>query len=150
MTTLHYLLLLDFIQTKYKKDLLSHSSQVLHIKENGGPTSVKVMECRSGRMEPDTKASGSAIEHAAKESSSMLMGTCILESGRMTKPTGMVCTYIVTVHDTKDIGKMTIRAVMVSRNGQTIVNMMETTDRAKKMVKDIIYGQMEVVTRENG
>jgi hypothetical protein len=51
--------------------------------------SVMVKECKSGLMDPCMRAGGLRIKPMAKEDSSMLMEMCTMDSGSMTKLTGL-------------------------------------------------------------
>jgi hypothetical protein len=52
--------------------------------------------------------------------------------------------------DIKDIGRKIIKMVVVFKNGQIIVNMKDNIKLERRMVKDFMYGLMEVPIKEVG
>jgi hypothetical protein len=103
-----------------------------------------VMEYNYGQMELSMKVFGKMERQQVKGSSYMSMEIFIKETGNKTKLVDMVCTNTIMAHAIKDIGLMTINMVRELKLGRMVAHMLETTEKAKNMAKESIYGKMVV------
>lgn len=74
----------------------------------------------------------------------------MMGNGNKTKLMGMEYMFILTDLDTKGIGKMIIKMVMENNNGLMVALMLESTNKAKSMVKDHINGPILVFIKDSG
>jgi hypothetical protein len=71
-------------------------------------------------------------------------------NGKRIKLMDMESTFIQMERDIKDIGRKIIKMVVVFKNGQIIVNTKDNIKLERRMVKDFMYGLMEVPIKEVG
>jgi len=116
----------------------------LFIRETGKVVLGMDMERRYGQMEQSMKVFGKMERLQAKESLYMSMEIFIKESGNKIKLVDMVYTSTIMVHDIKDIGLMITNMVRELKLGLMVAHMLETTAKARNMVKESIYGKMAV------
>jgi len=116
----------------------------LFIRETGKVVLGMDMERRYGQMEHCMKVFGKMERLQAKESLYMSMEIFIKESGNKIKLVDMVYTSTIMVHDIKDIGLMITNMVRELKLGLMVAHMLETTAKARNMVKESIYGKMAV------
>lgn len=78
----------------------------------------------------------------------MLMVTCIMENGKMTRLTVLASTITLMVHVTRVIGSRTNNTVKAKKSGQTTLAMKANTKTVKSMVKVSSFGPMAAPTQE--
>lgn len=103
-----------------------------------------------GKMAPNMKETGDLIKHADMVNSGTLMVISLKVNGSMIKLMDMVSTSIKTVQDTKVSGKTIFNMGSEKKYGQITVNMRDTIQKAKSMVKVSIFGKTAQCTMETG
>jgi hypothetical protein len=88
------------------------------------------------------KGGGKTTKLMEREDLFMLMGMSMMDIGRMTKHTGMVCMPIQTVPDMRAIGKKISSLVKVSKHGLMVLDTREIMLMVKNTEEANSSGQM--------
>ena len=122
----------------------------LFIVANGKMGADMAMEFKFGQMERSMKDTGKIIRHMVKESFGMLMEMYLMEDGKMIKLMDLEYIHTLTALNMKVTGRMIYNMEKVLRLGQMVLSMMVHIKKEWKMGLDITFGQMEVITMDNG
>ena len=124
---------------------------MLNMKENGFKVkkSDKEKEDKFGLMGRCMKDGGKRTKPTAKDASSMLMVMCTMDSGKMTRPTASVYTAILTALNMKAIGKRISSMEMVLKHGQMVQSMKDNMYKEKSMVLEDLHGLTEAPIMAN-
>ena len=116
----------------------------LFIRETGKILLGMAMEYKCGQTELSIKVFGKMEKQQVKASLSMSMEIFMKESGSKIKLVDMVYTSTIMAHAMKDIGLTTTNMERELKPGQMVARMLDTTEKAKSMAKESIYGKTEV------
>ena len=108
------------------------------------------LESRFGLMEPNMKDNGIMGKLMAEVNSLMLMVMFMRETGEMTKHLDMEFISIITVQSIKENGSMIISMEKEFNHGLMEVNTRDIMNKAKRMEKVNILGEMAVTSLEIG
>lgn len=110
----------------------------------------RVKVCKYGQTVPSTKASGLITGLQAKVNLLTWMEISMTGTGRTTRQMATESTYTVMGLDTKATGKTITNKDMAIKSGLTAVLMMGTINKEKRMVRVLIRGRTEAITRGTG
>lgn len=134
----------------WRKESLSNLKMELFIMDNGEEVCDVGLEFKSGLMELNMRGSGIMAKQMVEVNLLMSTVMSMKAIGEMIKLVDMEFISIIMVPSTKDSGLMTISTEKELNHGLMVVDMMEITNKGKRMEKENILGKTGVTSLVNG